>query len=446
MAALGAIPFCLPPLIVAIGFALYYGNEGYLNRFLVAAFGLKEGPLRFLYSFFGIALAHGFYNFPLVMRIVGDAWASVPGSHEEAASVLGAGRAAAFRTVVLPSLAPSVGAAMSLTFLLCFFSFVIVLLFGPPGVGTPEVELYRAARFEFDRPLAGAFALAETLVALLVLAAYAWLERRAAGPRTEMSRPRPPEGFRSRLGAAAALGYGLFIALFFLGPLAAVLAESFAVTGRARGAVSHGPGNYLALFASPAFGRAVLNTVGLGLLCALAASVLGFSFSVALKKTRAPALATVLPMLPLAVSSVALAYGWTSLLGRATPLTIAAVQAVSAYPFILRSIQGAVGRADERYAEAAMVLGSSRLGAALKVRLPMAAPALLSGFAFAFAISAGDANALIVAPVAGFETVATRLYGLAGSYRFNEACAAAVLLGLATGLVFFIKDARDGIA
>jgi len=119
---------------------------------------------------------------------------------------------------------------------------------------------------------------------------------------------------------------------------------------------------------------------------------------------------------------------------------------VSAYPFALKAIQGALGRADERCVEAALTLGSGRLGAALRVSLPLAAPALLSGFAFAFALSAGDANALIVSPVPGFETVASRLYRLAGAYRFDEACAAAVLLGLATGLVFFLKDARDAVA
>ena len=76
----------------------------------------------------------------------------------------------------------------------------------------------------------------------------------------------------------------------------------------------------------------------------------------------------------------------------------------------------------------------------------MAAPSIASGFALAFAMSAGDANAIIAAPVSGFETLALLLYRLAGSYRLNEACAAAVVLAAGTGFVFFWKDARDGLA
>src|SRR5512145_2862310 len=40
LSALSAVPFCVPPLIIAIGFVLYYGRQGALNRALQSAFGL----------------------------------------------------------------------------------------------------------------------------------------------------------------------------------------------------------------------------------------------------------------------------------------------------------------------------------------------------------------------------------------------------------------------
>jgi thiamine transport system permease protein len=190
----------------------------------------------------------------------------------------------------------------------------------------------------------------------------------------------------------------------------------------------------------------ILNTILLGLGSAALASITGFALTLGLRRTGSPFMSKVLPLLPLAVSSVVLAYGWSTALGSASIFALAAVQAVAAYPFALRAIQSSVGVSDNRYAEAARTLGSSRLGATLKVRLPMAAPALGSGFALAFAMSAGDANALIAAPVSGFETLSLYLYRLAGAYRFDEACAAAVILAVLTGFVFFLKDARDGLA
>ncbi len=445
LSALSAVPFCVPPLIIAIGFVLYYGREGFLNQALMSMLGLDEPPIRFLYSFAGVVMAHGFYNFPVVMSFVGDAWASSPKRHEDAARLLGASERRVFLTVTLPSIMPAIGAALSLVFLMCFYSFVIVLLFGGPGVGTPEVELYRAARFEFDRPLASAFALVETLVAMLALAVYGTFERHAGLDRREAERA-ASAGFASRLGVAAALLYGAFIVLCFVGPLGSILVESLRLRTASRGASSFGLGNYVSLFARRGFAAAALNTIALGLSSATIAAATGFAFSVGLKRTTSTLASKVLPLLPLGVSSVVMAYGWNAALGRPSVFALAAVQAVSAYPFVLRAIQSSVGLSDERYVEAARTLGSTRLGSALRVRLPMAAPSLASGFALAFAMSAGDANAIIAAPVGGFETIALMLYRLAGAYRLNEACAAAVVLAMVTGFIFFLKDVRDGIA
>jgi thiamine transport system permease protein len=444
LGALSSVPFCVPPLIIAIAFVLYYGRNGWLNSVLMQLFGLETPPFTFLYSFTGIVITHGFYNFPLVLRMVGDAWSMTPENHEEAASLLGAGKFKTFLTVTLPSIAPSLGASASLVFLLCFFSFVIVLLFGGPGVATPEVELYRTARFEFNQPLASAFALTETVVALVILWLYAVFEKKASIERRDSVRPRRTTSFNSIVGRLVAILYGLFILVFFIGPLASIIVESLSVRNHAYGTGNIGFGNYFELFQRRGFPSAIGNTLWLGLASASLASAAGFMFAIGLKKRRSPLLARVLPMLPLAVSGIVLAYGWSRFLGSGSALAVVSVQAVSSYPFILRAIQSSVGKSDERFAEAAQTLGSSRLGAMMRIRLPLALPAVLSGFAFAFAISAGDANALIIAPVAGLETLALSLFRLAGSYRFNEACAAAVLLAVITGFVFFLKDSYNG--
>ena len=446
LAALAAVPFTVPALIVGIGFVLYYGRNGYLNRLLMDWLSLDQPPLTFLYSFGGVILAHGFYNFPLVMRFVADAWERVPLSQAEAARLLGASEFRIFRTITLPSIGPAIGSAASLTFLLCFFSFVIVMLFAGPGVATPEVELYRAARFDFDLPLASAFALAETILALSLLALYAWFENKHAPLRLETAPRQPASAFRTRAGRWAALAFALVMVVFLGGPLLAIGLESFDTSGRRNATVAgtghseFGVANYRRLLSTPHFGQAALNTLLLGLLCATLAGLVGFGLHLAVRRSRATTLTKVLPMLPLAISGVVLSYGWTSLLQGSSLLVIALVQTVSVYPFIFKAIQSSLGKADERYSQAAQTLGSSRWTAALRVSLPLALPALLSGMAFAFAISAGDATAQIVAPVSGFETMASYLYRLAGSYRFSTACAVAVLLSILTGLIFLIKD------
>ncbi|HPX27477.1 MAG TPA: ABC transporter permease subunit, partial [Treponemataceae bacterium] len=146
LSSLSAVPLCVPPLLVALGFVLFYGMNGTANRFLVSVFSLKESPLSFLYSFTGIIIAHGFYNFPLVMRTCADVWESLPEEEEQAAALLGASKWRVFRTITLYQLSSSIASSCILVFLYCFFSFIIVLLFGSVGGTTIEVEVYRAAR------------------------------------------------------------------------------------------------------------------------------------------------------------------------------------------------------------------------------------------------------------------------------------------------------------
>ncbi|MEE3313875.1 MAG: iron ABC transporter permease, partial [Treponema sp.] len=72
--SLGAVPLCIPPLIVALAYISTFGMNGIFNRTLMSVFSLKEAPFPYLYSFAGVVLTQGFYNFPLVMISVADRW------------------------------------------------------------------------------------------------------------------------------------------------------------------------------------------------------------------------------------------------------------------------------------------------------------------------------------------------------------------------------------
>jgi len=108
-----------------------------------------------------------------------------------------------------------------------------------------------------------------------------------------------------------------------------------------------------------------------------------------------------------------------------------------------------VGTFCDRPAEAYLGVGSPvpnrlflRRGARFE-RSPQPAVELVgraSGAAFAFALSVGDAGSLILASPGGAPPLALLMYRLAGSYRFNEACAAGVLMALLGSLAFAIRE------
>lgn len=446
--SLSGVPLCVPPVIIALAFVLFYGRSGYLNSLLMTVFGLSEPPVTFLYSLAGVVIAHGFYNFPVVLRTVAIAWERLDGAEGEAASLLGAGRVRVFRTITLPRLSGAILSSAALVFLYCFFSFVIVLLFGGVGGTTLEVELYQAARSALDFRAAGTIALVETVAATFVVALYARslaLSQRMAGGGSSIRTRKPLTRALERILVAS---YLVFIALFFLGPLASILVRSCLSPGATAfsGKVSLNLAAWASLFARRNFVQDLFNTVSLSLASALIATVAGLFFALAFDRPSVPAARmakNALPLMPLAVSSVILGFGWSLAAPRGNRAALVLAEAAIAWPFAWAQISTALDRIPESVREAASSLSPNRLDRAFRVLVPLSGRGILSGAGFVFAISAGDATLPLVLSLRNFENLPLLLFRLAGSYRFSEACACAVLLALLSGFAFFLQDAAS---
>jgi thiamine transport system permease protein len=438
--ALSVFPFSMPSVLVALAFVLYYGKSGFLNRALMGALGLSEPPIGFLYSFWGIVLVHGFYEFPIVLQIVGESWSSLPRDAERAARMLGAGRIRAFATGTLPSLAPALAHSAGIVFLLCFFSFAVVMIFGGLAGSTLEVEVYRRARFEADPAGAAAVAAAETLVALIVVAAIGLSDRRSAALRSaggpaELARPRGP-------AALALAAYAAFLALFFLGPMAALVAQAFSVRSGPLGPSSLGIGNFARILGGPGrpFLSALADTASTAVPAALIAVVLGSIGALALR--RSGPFAKSVSALPLAVSGIVSSLGWSLIFPNGGNALVPLAQSIGALPYVLKSVASSLASLERSPVEAARTLGAGRLRAAVGIELRGAAPAVGAAFAFALAVAAGDVNAPLVLGRGDYEPLPVLLYRLVGSYRLQEACAVGVLLGALSSLAFFLNERR----
>jgi thiamine transport system permease protein len=466
--SLSGVPLCVPPMIIALAFVLFYGRQGYLNTFLMRVFGLAEPPVTFLYSLAGVVIAHGFYNFPVVLRTVSQVWERLPQSEEEAAVLLGASKFRAFRTVTLPRLSGAILSSAVLVFLYCFFSFIIVLLFGGIGGTTLEVELYQAARASFDYRLAGTIAFVETVAALGIVFAYMRLQKRLSEGTEGLVHLRPRERVKSFSGRIVLVLFLLFLLVFFVSPLASILVRSFTVTGGAlySGASAFGLGAWLTLFSRPGFPSALLTTILTALAVSLCATLAAGFFVLAgeayagrttLRSTRrakgccsakrpnaSRSAFRVLPLAPLAVSSVALGFGWTLLVPRGNALVLVLAQTAMAWPFAWTQIRTSLDRIDRNVLDASVLLSAGSIDRSFRVLLPLVRRGVLSGAGFAFAISAGDASLPIILSLGRFENLPLMLYRLVGSYRFSEACACAVVLAALSAFAFFLEDSGTG--
>ena len=449
--ALAAVPFCLPAILVILSFILYYGKNGYFSLML-ARLGFVPKGEGLLYSMWGLVFVHAFYNFPIVIQNVGSVWAKLSRSREDAARTLGAGKVKSFAAGTLPYLLPSMLQSASLIFLFCFFSFTIVLVFGGLAGSTLEVGIYRAIRFTNDRPKALALALIQTSIALAIVAAFAYFDRKNAEASKDFGNP-PPRRHPRFFSSLAIGAYSGLIALFFLGPLFALTAEAFTVRQSLAGESRFGLENFARLLTGP--GAPLLRAAGSSLmlsgLAAFAAVILGFSIAASSHyglrhgqgaKTRwfVIPLDSWITALPLALSPAVITAGWSALMNSSGDLLIVIGQMAIAWPFVARSLSAAFSSLDKKRNEAARTLGSSPLHAMVWIDAGLIAPSIASSAAFAFSITMGDANIPLMLGGGKRETLPLLLYRLTSSYRFSEACAVGIVLALFTSVAFFLKE------
>ncbi len=165
--ALTIVPFVLPTVVVGAAFLALLGPR--------SPFGL-----RLEHTIWAILLAHVFYNYAVVLRIVGGFWAQLDPRLETAARMLGASPWAAFRHVTLPLLRPAIASAASIVFLFTFTSFGVVLLVGGPQFATLEVEIYRQTAQLLDLRAAATLALVQLVALCALLLVYSRYQQSAA--------------------------------------------------------------------------------------------------------------------------------------------------------------------------------------------------------------------------------------------------------------------------
>ncbi len=466
--AILAVPFAMPPVLVVLGFVLFFGNAGWANRAIQWGFNLKDPPLHILYKPWAIVLAHGFYNFPLVVRLVGDALTEARRKYAHSASTLGASPAKAFFFVYAPLAGPAIASATILSFLYSFTSFAIVLVLGGgPLATTMAVEIYRAAKVTLDFDSAGALATAETLIAILAYALYGLSEsvaRKHAGSGKEGGSE--PGAVNVMVGGSTwlAKAYWVGAGIFVLGPIGAVFLESFLTRSRSSGSIAF----TLRWWADAlnAVMPATLASIALALLASTIAVVMAAMAAMATwaadsfwtgsgrnsgsatgMARRGAFLSTLLGTLcsiPIASSGIVLAFGWMRVYGvgggRLSILAAAALQAAAALPFAYRSIKGGLNALSPYVGAAAQTLGARPSLAGLLVALPAVGPSIRSAFAFSIAISLGELNAVLMLGIQGFTTLPILIYRASGAYRFGVACAAGTVLAALCAIAFIASD------
>ncbi|MDQ2860008.1 MAG: sulfate ABC transporter permease subunit CysT [Pseudomonadota bacterium] len=205
-------------------------------------------------------------------------------------------------------------------------------------------------------------------------------------------------------GFGLAFGFTLlYVSLIILLPLAALIARPWEHGLHGFVAAVFAPRTLAALKLSfTAAALAALDNVALGLVIAWALTRHEFPF-----RRTVDALVDLPFALPTAVAGIALAslYGPNGWIGGAlanlglkvayTPTGVFVALLAVGLPFVVRSVQPVLEDLDAAWEEAARTLGAGPLQIAWRIMAPALAPALLTGFAMAFARGAGEYGSVI---------------------------------------------------
>ena len=437
--AVSTLPFVMPTIVVAMGFTALFGSQGLVNSALMSSFGLDAPPIRISNSLTIIFMAHAFYNYAIIVRIVSALWSNLDPKLEESAKVLGAGPIRTFYHVTLPLLLPAIISASLLAFAFSFTSFGVVLVLGGPQFATLEVAIYELTAKLFQLPLAGALAIIQLAFTYLFLLLYSRFQEQSV-VRMDLQ-PREATSRRAARWRDKVFVLGMVIFLLaMLSPLIALVVRWITFDGgfgtaQMANLFSDERGSYFHL--SPL--KIIWNSLRFALTTVAISLVIGtiISYLITNMKRRWRNVADALVMLPLGVSAVTLGFGYIIALGR-PPLDLRGswvilviAHSLVAYPFVIRSLLPVLKGMNTNLREAAAVLGATPSRVFLLIELPIIAPALLVGATFAFAVSMGEFGASLILVRSEFTTMPVAIFrflGLPGASNLGMALGMSCLL------------------
>ncbi len=442
--------FALPAILAILGFVIYYGNNGFINR-LLATVSDGKWSLKVLYSFKAIILAHVYLNLPVALSLITNSLSAIPTTEENASRLLGASEIKTFFKVTLPKAWGTILAAFTLIFLFCFPSFLIVMtLGGNPSYYTIEAEIYKRTYTDADPSASASLALVSFLIMslLLILTGYGKEEKRISRTRRSLIQT------KGRTKAFAAILSALLL-LFMAPPLLSILYRSFftkegAFTLKAWIGIAQRSRTGVATSLN-----AIFNSLLIAASSAFLATNLASSIAMGATRMKMRAL-TLITSLPMALGSVSLGLGFRFLSAKLpfrstffSYVVVLLAHTVVVLPFAVRTLIPGARAIPERLPLAAKTLGGSTREIYSRIESPLLGPYRGRSFAFAFAISLGEVNATMALGEGRVTTIPVLIYQLIKQYDYQGASALAVILIAVAIIIFAIgegKGAENGLS
>lgn len=430
--------FAIPTLFFAISWGMMTSPTGLLTQFFgVSADG---SPRLDAYSWAGLIIVSGLKAISVMYLLLLGPVRALNRSLEEAALLSGANRVRLFLDVNIPILLPTLSGLAILGFVNSLGQLDVALILGVPAA----IYVFPTQIYDFLATTPIRYDSASALALLLIAVIYILvaIRSKAIGNRNFITVT--GKAFRiekEEIGRWKWVGFSLFIGYVGVAlvlPLLQLIIGSFQpVLGVAGFTFKH----YIGLFESSKVVRALENTLIMGVVGGLLATILAVLITyVALRsKSRWAQVPELIVWAVVAVPGIVLALaitwaylsipGLKSLYGSIWIVLIALVIVVT--PIAQRATSGPVGQLGVELEESARICGASAPRMLLTIVVPLIGPTFLASWFITGVMAAGSLDIPILLSSAKTETVSLLVYNYYTQLGNGSTAAALLLLLLA---------------
>ncbi len=417
----------LPSIVVILGIISVFGKHGWFNELLWTLF--DKNPSGYIYGLGGILFAHVYFNASYASRVFYDAFHSIPIQRYKVAKTLGLSIWQRFYYIEFSNLKPFIFGLSSTIFLLCFSSFIIILVLGgSPAYNTLEVAIYEALKFDFDIPLSIKLSFLQIFTSLIILF---FISRGYSTNEISLEHYKKVNWIETKKELVL---HGIIIIIFsllFLTPLISVVTDGLKA-------------DFSKLFEEIGFINAFKTSLYIAFLSTfftlLLSLILSFSKSSLMQKKQViynifEKIITLSSSIYLIVPSIVLGVGFF-LLSRNISLSLHLIALIAlifantllSLPFAFNTLYPQIFIISKKYNKITKSLNINFFSRIFYIYIPNLKAQIIYITALSFSFSLGDLSIIALFGDKDMATLPWYLYEKMGSYRTNDAAGIALVL------------------
>ncbi len=448
--SLGILPIIMPSFVGAYTWIILLGNNGVLRvalNWLLRPIGVTVPPI---YGMFGMILCMTLTYYPFVFQLSYGAFSSANSLLEESAMLMGAKGGRIMRTITLPLIMPSLGAAALLVFVRAIGNFGIPAIVGGSNYVLPTLIYFEVNGF-FN--INGAASIAVVNVAITALVLY--LQKYVVAKREYETISATHKELKIHDGKAAVIIstiYCLLILVISLLPQLTIIIMSFFTKWVGLLPEGFTFANYLRIpkYSSKELFNSFFLSITATLLCAVLGSIIAYITE--RKKPKGAGLLDLAVMspfiLPGTVVSIALlsAFSGNSALRLTGTYTIIIISyMIRRTPYVYRSVSAQLTQLNPSLEEASTISGATWFYTFRRVSVPLILPAIVSGSIMTLTTLLQELSTTILLYSGRTRTVPIQIYGAVQDGKLGEASAlSVVLLVVVFAIIYGMNRRKSG--